>query len=59
MWKMSKEQLIEELREAIELKRMKLNKMIVDNVDKKALLKFSEELDDLIRKFYEIKLNKK
>lgn len=59
MWKMSKEQLIEELREAIELKRMKLNKMVVDNVDKKALLKFSEELDDLIRKFYEIKLNKK
>ncbi len=56
---MSKEQLIEELREAIELKRMKLNKMVVDNVDKKALLKFSEELDDLIRKFYEIKLNKK
>jgi len=56
---MSKEQLIEELCKEIESKRAKLNSMVVDNVDKEYLLKFSTELDDLIRRFYEIKLNKK
>jgi len=59
MLKMSKEQLIEELCKEIESKRAKLNSMVVDNVDKEYLLKFSTELDDLIRRFYEIKLNKK
>lgn len=55
---MSKEQLMEDLCKEIEIKRMELNRMVVDNVDKEALLKFSIELDVLIKKFYEIKLNK-
>jgi len=58
MWRMSKEQLMEDLCKEIEIKRMELNRMVVDNVDKEALLKFSIELDVLIKKFYEIKLNK-
>jgi hypothetical protein len=57
MWRMSKEQMIEELCKEIELKRMELNRMVVDNVDKEALLKFSVELDNLIKKFYELQLN--
>ena len=53
---MCKNELIEELKEEIELKRKRLNEMVVDSVDKEAVLKFSVELDDLIGRFYELKL---
>ncbi len=50
---------IEELMEEIELKRIQLNEMVIDDTDKEDLLKFSEELDDLISRFYQLKFNKK
>lgn len=50
--------MINELMEEIELKRTQLNEMVIGNIDKDDLLRYSVELDNLISRFYEIKLNK-
>ena len=47
------------LKEEIEAKRRILNRMIAKGVDKKDLLRFSQELDKLIDKYYKLDLDKK
>ena len=50
--------LLEEIKNEIEEKRRKLNQMILVEVDKDEVLKFSVELDKLIDKYYYLELNK-
>lgn len=56
---MSKDVQMEELREEIEIKRKELNRMIIEEVDKEELLKFSVELDNLIGRYYKLESNRK
>jgi len=53
------EDLKQMLKEEIEAKRRILNRMIAKGVDKKDLLRFSQELDKLIDKYYKLDLDKK
>lgn len=53
------EDLKQMLKEEIEAKRRILNRMIAKGVDKKDLLRFSQELDKLIDKYYKLNLDKK
>lgn len=53
------EDLRQMLKEEIEAKRRILNRMIAKGVDKKDLLRFSQELDKLIDKYYKLDLDKK
>ncbi|MBZ2174233.1 aspartyl-phosphate phosphatase Spo0E family protein [Schnuerera sp. xch1] len=57
--KMIKESLLEELKKDIEIKRKELHRMINKEIDKDELLKYSVELDEVIGKYYSVKLNKK
>lgn len=43
---------IEELKEEIQIKREELNKIVLDELDKDRILKFSQELDILISKYH-------
>lgn len=52
MGKMCHEYLLEELKSEIEVKREKLNNLILREVSKEEVLKFSVELDKLIHKYY-------
>lgn len=56
---MIKESLLEELKKDIEIKRKELHRMINKEIDKDELLKYSVELDEVIGKYYSVKLNKK
>lgn len=56
---MSKEQLLEELKTEIEVKRKELNLLVVKDINRDEVLKFSVELDKLIDKYYSIQLDKK
>ncbi|QQY80210.1 Spo0E like sporulation regulatory protein [Keratinibaculum paraultunense] len=49
---------LQELKKEIEDKRIKLNKLVLADVDKEDILKFSNELDKLIDKYYIYELNK-
>lgn len=49
---MCHEHLLEELKSEIEVKREKLNNLILREVSKEEVLKFSVELDILIHKYY-------
>ncbi|NMA86706.1 MAG: Spo0E family sporulation regulatory protein-aspartic acid phosphatase [Tissierellia bacterium] len=49
--------LMEEIKSEIERKRYKLNKMILTDINREELLKYSVELDRLIDKYY-LELNK-
>ncbi len=49
---------LEDLKKEIEDKRVSLNQLILTDVDKENILKFSNELDKLIDKYYDYKLNK-
>jgi len=53
------EDLKQMLKEEIEAKRRILYRMIAKGVDKKDLLRFSQELDKLIDKYYKLDLDKK
>jgi len=53
------EDLRQMLKEEIEAKRRILYRMIAKGVDKKDLLRFSQELDKLIDKYYKLDLDKK
>ncbi|SHD75800.1 aspartyl-phosphate phosphatase Spo0E family protein [Schnuerera ultunensis] len=59
MGKMSREQLLEELKTEIETKRKELNLLVVKDINRDEVLKFSVELDKLIDKYYSIQLDKK
>ncbi len=48
---------MEEIKSEIERKRYKLNKMILTDINREELLKYSVELDRLIDKYY-LELNK-
>lgn len=50
---------IEILKRDIELKREKLNKIVVESKNKDEIIKMSEDLDILINKYNSINLNKK
>ena len=52
MGKRCNEQLLEELKTEIEIKREKLNSLVIGEVSKEEVLKFSIELDELIHKYY-------
>lgn len=56
---MSREQLLEELKTEIETKRKELNLLVVKDINRDEVLKFSVELDKLIDKYYSIQLDKK
>lgn len=57
---MRKKLSLQKLKKDIEIKREELNKMIIrKDVDKNDVLKFSEELDNLIDRYYKLELNKK
>lgn len=43
---------LEELKEEIQTKREQLNRIISQGSDKERILKFSQELDELISKYY-------
>lgn len=58
MQKVNESSSLEEIKIEIENKRMKLNKLIVSNINKDEVLKFSVELDKLIGKYYDIGLDK-
>ncbi|MCF6463651.1 aspartyl-phosphate phosphatase Spo0E family protein [Clostridium sp. Cult1] len=59
MGKMCSEQVLEELKTEIETKRKELNLLVVEDINKDEVLKFSVELDKLIEKYYSIQLDKK
>jgi diphthamide synthase subunit DPH2 len=59
MGKMCNEQVLEELKTEIETKRKELNLLVVEDINKDEVLKFSVELDKLIEKYYSIQLDKK
>ncbi len=50
---------LEEIKIEIEDKRIKLNELVISDINKDDVLKFSIELDRLIGKYYDIELNKK
>lgn len=50
--------LLKEVKDEIEEKRSKLNQMILVNMDRDEVLKYSVELDRLIDKYYYLELNK-
>ncbi len=56
---MCNEQVLEELKTEIETKRKELNLLVVEDINKDEVLKFSVELDKLIEKYYSIQLDKK
>lgn len=58
MGKMVEGYYLEELKVEIEDKRKTLNELIVKDTDKDKLLSFSVELDNLIGRYYNIKLDK-
>jgi|GEM_PF-776121 len=47
----------EELMKEIEAKRAILNKMMVEEEDKGKILKFSEELDELIGRYHKLDID--
>mgnify|MGYP000951494159 CR=1 FL=1 len=49
---------LEEIKDQIEKKQGQLNRMVISDVDRKELLKYSIELDRLIDKYYSLELNK-
>ena len=49
---------VEEIKSQIEKKQGQLNKMIIADIDKDKLLKYSVELDRLIDQYYFLELNK-
>lgn len=55
--KMSTDKLKEELKKEIETKRNILNRMIAKGMNKEDILKFSQELDELIGKYHKLDLN--
>jgi hypothetical protein len=59
MQKVNESSSLEEIKIEIEDKRMRLNKLVVSDINKDEVLKFSVELDKLIGKYYDIGLDKK
>lgn len=49
---MDKDKRVEELREEIHRKRDELNKIVAEELDRDKILKFSQDLDQLISKYY-------
>lgn len=49
---------LEKIKDQIEKKQGQLNRMVISDVDRKELLKYSIELDRLIDKYYSLELNK-
>ncbi|MBU5311539.1 aspartyl-phosphate phosphatase Spo0E family protein [Tissierella carlieri] len=51
---MKKSMSIEELKEEIQKKREELNKIVSEGLDKDRILRYSQELDQLISKYYSL-----
>lgn len=49
---------LKEVKREIENKRIKLNQLALKDISRDELLKFSVELDELIVKYYDIKLDR-
>ncbi|NMB08043.1 MAG: Spo0E family sporulation regulatory protein-aspartic acid phosphatase [Tissierellia bacterium] len=49
---------LKEIKSQIEKKQGQLNKMIIADIDRDKLLKYSVELDRLIDQYYSLELNK-
>lgn len=49
---------LKEVKKEIENKRINLNQLVIKGINRDELLKFSVELDNLIVKYYDIKLDR-
>ena len=49
---------LEEIKFQIKRKQIQLNEMVVADITKEELLRYSEELDKLIEQYYSLELNK-
>lgn len=56
---MTNDKLLEKLKNQIEEKKRRLNEMVLEEINKKEILEFSEELDQLILEYYRLESDKK
>ncbi len=56
---MTNDKLLEKLKNQIEEKKRRLNEMVLEEINKKEILEFSEELDQLILEYSRLESDKK
>lgn len=56
---MTNDKLLEKLKNQIEEKKRRLNEMVLEEINKKEILEFSEELDQLILEYSRLEPDKK